>query len=118
MEGILFSAIMPLVPLAALWMAIRHGPVQSRWWRSENPVGFALFVGGIAFLAGFAGPMILAPGANQGPLLGILYTGPFGTVAGFVWGLLRAWRRSVTRAADARAASAPGSASRGTAVRG
>ena len=96
--GFLFAAIMPMVPIVTLWMAIRHGPVQNRWWRQENPIGFGIFVGGIAFLGGFVGPMILAPGANQGPLLGIIYTGPLGTIGGFVWGLLRAWRRSAARA--------------------
>ncbi|HSA57752.1 MAG TPA: hypothetical protein VLE53_18705 [Gemmatimonadaceae bacterium] len=91
---ILFSVAMPLVPMTALWMALRHGPWRSRFWRHENPIGFALFVGGIAFLAGFVGPMILAPGANQGPLLGIFYTGPLGTIGGLLWGMVRAWRRS------------------------
>jgi hypothetical protein len=38
--------------------------------------------------------MIFAPGANQGPLLGVLYTGPIGLLVGFVWGGLRANRRS------------------------
>jgi hypothetical protein len=37
--------------------------------------------------------MIFAPGANQGPLLGIFYTGPIGTLVGFIWGYLRAARR-------------------------
>lgn len=42
----------------------------------------AVLVGGIAFSIGFFGPMIFAPGANQGPLLGILITGPLGFLAG------------------------------------
>jgi uncharacterized membrane protein len=37
--------------------------------------------------------MIFAPGANQGPLLGVLYTGPFGLVLGVIWGAIRASRR-------------------------
>lgn len=52
-------------------------------------------VGGVSFALGFFGPMILAPGANQGPLLGILITGPLGALAGLVIGLLReiaGWR--------------------------
>jgi hypothetical protein len=72
---LLMSLLFPLVPIAAVWGVIRYGPVRSRWWRREHPVGFALFVGGIAFLAGFVGPMIVTPGANQGPLLGILARG-------------------------------------------
>jgi hypothetical protein len=85
-----------LIPCALLFVVIRYGPVRSRWWRAEQPAGFALFVGGIAFLAGFAGPMIVTPGANQGPLLGIFITGPLGTVAGFFWGLARAAKRAKT----------------------
>jgi hypothetical protein len=42
----------------------------------------ALLVGGVGFVAGFFGPLILAPGANQGPLLGIFITGPLGALAG------------------------------------
>ena len=56
----------------------------------------ALVLGAIGFAAGFFGPMILAPDANQGPLLGFLITGPAGTmigaVAGFYWSR---WRRDV-----------------------
>jgi hypothetical protein len=50
----------------------------------------ALVTGGIAFLLGFVGPIIVTPHANQGPLLGIFITGPLGFVLGgiggfFVW---------------------------------
>ncbi len=55
--------------------------------------GGALVVGTVGFLLGFFGPMIFAPGANQGPLLGLLITGPLGFVlggaGGFVYGLIR-----------------------------
>jgi hypothetical protein len=81
------------VPIASVVTVVRHGPVRTRLWRHENPLGFGLFIGIICFLAGFVGPMILAPGANQGPLLGIFYTGPIGTLAGILWGFLRAMRR-------------------------
>jgi len=54
--------------------------------------GFALFlaviVGGVCFVAGFFGPMILAPQANQGPMLGIFITGPLGFIAGGIIGLV------------------------------
>jgi hypothetical protein len=46
-------------------------------------------VGGVCFAAGFFGPMILAPDANQGPLLGIFITGPLGVVAGLLIGGIR-----------------------------
>lgn len=87
------TLLFPLVPIVSLWAIIRYGPIRSAWWRHENPIGFALFVGAVSFLAGFIGPMILAPGANQGPLLGIFYTGPLGTMVGLIWGLIRAAQR-------------------------
>jgi hypothetical protein len=43
-----------------------------------------LFLGLVGFAAGFFGPMIFAPGANQGPLLGIFITGPVGFLMGLV----------------------------------
>jgi len=42
-------------------------------------------LGAIGFIGGFAGPLIFAPEANQGPLLGIVITGPLGFLAG-IWG--------------------------------
>jgi hypothetical protein len=52
-----------------------------------------MMLGSICFAAGFFGPLILTPGANQGPLLGIFVTGPLGALAGAVIGALVAWRR-------------------------
>jgi uncharacterized membrane protein YeaQ/YmgE (transglycosylase-associated protein family) len=46
-----------------------------------------MIVGGIGFLAGFIGPLIVTPGSNQGPLLGILVTGPLGVVVGTLVGV-------------------------------
>jgi len=91
---LLIGLLFPLVPLSAIWAVVRYGPIQNRWWKGENPLGFALFVGGIAFLAGFVGPIIVNPGANQGPLLGIFFTGPIGLIVGLLWGLLRAAQRA------------------------
>ncbi|WP_296706114.1 hypothetical protein [Rhodoblastus sp.] len=55
-------------------------------------MGFALRwgcrLGAAGFAAGFFGPMIFTPGANQGPLLGLFITGPLGFVAGAVGGAL------------------------------
>lgn len=41
----------------------------------------ALILGGLGFVAGFFGPMIFAPEADQGPMLGIFITGPAAAVA-------------------------------------
>src|SRR5688572_33441777 len=79
---LLILVLIYAVPIASVVTVVRYGPVKSRWWRHENPIGFGLFVGFVSFLVGFVGPIILAPDANQGPLLGIIYTGPIGTWAG------------------------------------
>jgi hypothetical protein len=51
------------------------------------------FVIGLAgFIGGFFGPIIFAPGANQGPLLGIFITGPVGVFIGILYGAVRAFR--------------------------
>lgn len=52
-------------------------------------LAWTLVIGVISFSIGFFGPMILAPGANQGPLLGIFITGPLGVMAGFIIGVVR-----------------------------
>jgi len=46
----------------------------------------AIVLGGVGFSAGFFGPIIFTPGANQGPLLGIFITGPLGFLLGGVGG--------------------------------
>lgn len=46
----------------------------------------ALITGALGFSAGFFGPIIFAPGANQGPLLGIFITGPLGFLLGAMGG--------------------------------
>jgi hypothetical protein len=48
----------------------------------------ALITGAIGFSAGFFGPIILTPSANQGPLLGIFITGPLGLILGAVGGAI------------------------------
>lgn len=42
----------------------------------------AMIVGVAGFCAGFFGPILVNPGANQGPLVGIFITGPGGAVLG------------------------------------
>ena len=45
-----------------------------------------LILGSVGFIGGFFGPLIFAPGANQGPLLGIFITGPLGFLIGCIVG--------------------------------
>ena len=51
----------------------------------------AFVIGSVSFLAGFLGPIMLSPESNQGPLLGLLITGPLGIVVGLVVGFFW-WR--------------------------
>jgi hypothetical protein len=52
----------------------------------------AIIVGAAGFVAGFVAPIIFAPDANQGPLLGIFITGPLGVLTGGIGGFVH-WRR-------------------------
>ena len=52
-------------------------------------LGGALIVGAIGFVGGFFGPLLFAPDANQGPLIGMFVTGPLGFVVGGIAGALR-----------------------------
>ncbi len=65
------------------------------WTQTMNPQGFVnlmamggLLAGTVGFCGGFFGPMILSPGSNQGPLLGLLITGPLGAVLGIIGGAI------------------------------
>jgi hypothetical protein len=60
---------------------------------SMNPVPQApgskwpLILGAAGFAAGFLGPMIFVPEANQGPMVGIFISGPAGALLGLMlWG--------------------------------
>ena len=54
----------------------------------KSPGFWALTLGAVGGAAGFFGPIILNPDANQGPMLGIFITGPGGALAGAVLGFL------------------------------
>jgi hypothetical protein len=49
-------------------------------------VRWALVLGAVGFAAGFFGPMVLSPESNLGPIIGILFSGPGGAVAGLILG--------------------------------
>ena len=66
---------------------------------------WTVVLGITGFLSGFIGPMILAPDANQGPLLGILITGPTGALLGSVLGVAAALAKLSPRS-EARALAA------------
>ena len=60
------------------------------WWlpagRLRGSGSWAMLLGGIGFAGGFFGPIVFAPEANQGPLLGIFITGPIGFALGGLLG--------------------------------
>jgi hypothetical protein len=68
------------------------------WWMSGSiahpqrvarcAIFGAILLGAIGFAAGFFGPIILTPHSNQGPLLGIFFTGPAGVVVGAIAGAI------------------------------
>jgi hypothetical protein len=62
-------SVWALLALAAVWAALG-----------------AFMLGITGFLIGFFGPMRFQPGANQGPMLGLFFTGPAGVVLGAVVG--------------------------------
>jgi hypothetical protein len=71
-------------------------PRGSGIWRMvylSTMLRYAVVLGAIGFVGGFFGPLVLAPEANQGPLLGIFITGPLGFILGGVIGLIVAFVR-------------------------
>ena len=59
---------------------------------TRSIVRWATVMGFTGLACGFFGPMVLAPEANQGPMLGLFITGPGGAVLGaFVGGLVQAF---------------------------
>jgi uncharacterized membrane protein len=77
-----------LIGGAILGASLAGRPIVARW-----SLGLGAAIGGIAFLAGFVGPIILKPDSPQGPLLGIFVTGPLGFILGVILGLVVATAR-------------------------
>lgn len=106
-----FLGIYVLAVIPMLFLFASHGPTflvplivaaaaaTYVWIRADNRPEFlarrifggAVIVGAIGFIAGFFGPLIFAPQANQGPLLGIFITGPAGVLVGALAGLVYAF---------------------------
>ncbi len=74
-----------LVTMAACWFVWRITATSHDGAIPSILLG-AVVVGVAGFLLGFVGPMIVMPGANQGPLIGIFVTGPIGFLAGPIIG--------------------------------
>ena len=93
--GAIFGSCAGTLAVLCWWFALRGHIAESRRRMRLALLG-GLILGGIGFVAGFFGPILLSPGANQGPLLGIFVTGPLGFVAGTAAG----WIYGRTRADD------------------
>jgi hypothetical protein len=101
-EGLWWIGSVAAWPLAfiaarALWRRLgTEGAFGGRFFMTV--LVWAALAGAVGFCGGFFGPIIFAPGANQGPLLGIFYTGPLGFlgggIAGAVYWLWKQGRRA------------------------
>lgn len=79
-----------LIAAFFVWFAFcADDPHERRRMRWTLAIGAG--IGLISFLAGYIGPVVFTPSANQGPLLGIFITGPLGFLAGGVMGFV--WTR-------------------------
>jgi hypothetical protein len=87
--GVVFLLVSATIATLCWWFTVRgHVPGSER--RLTYAVFGACILGGIGFWGGFVGPLYLSPGANQGPLLGIFFTGPLGFALGAVIGWIYA----------------------------
>lgn len=85
--GSAFSWLLALVVARFVWKKTASREAHNGLFTS---IGLgACILGGIGLFGGFVGPMIFAPESNQGPLLGILITGPAGFVLGALGGAVR-----------------------------
>jgi len=46
-------------------------------------LSWPLMLGAVGLIAGFLGPIVFTPESNQGPLVGLLFSGPAGVLLGF-----------------------------------
>lgn len=88
--GLLGGAANLIALLVAIYVAYRIWPKTETW--PQSVIGWtllgAMLLGTAGFIGGFFGPILWAPQANQGPLLGIFITGPLGFLTGGLLGLL------------------------------
>jgi hypothetical protein len=91
------SAMRTRQVIGALWVPISRSPLpcsscsDAAVMTDKQPLPIGLWVlalGASGFAAGFFGPMILRPDANQGPMMGIFITGPGGAALGLILGAI------------------------------
>ena len=78
-----------------IWKSLRK--------RTEDLSQYALIgglaTGGVLFLAGFIGPILIWPSNNLGPVLGLFFTGPIGFLLGLLGGGIY-WQWKVRKKVD------------------
>lgn len=74
-----------MLSVVLLWFALKGSQAVERK-RALVALAVGLGLGFLGFVGGFFGPILLTPDSNQGPLLGILFTGPLGVVLGCLLG--------------------------------
>ncbi len=81
---------------------MRHGTAPADIWIDVSSIrDWAVVLGLTGFVCGFLGPLVLNPWANQGPLAGLLITGPGGAILGALLGAVT-HRMRVSAAAQRR----------------
>ena len=60
----------------------------------------ALLLGGLGFVIGFLGPMIVAKDTSQGPLVGVFIAAPLGLILGAVGGYIIASKQQRASVSD------------------
>ncbi|HTO92626.1 MAG TPA: hypothetical protein VMJ70_15955, partial [Candidatus Sulfotelmatobacter sp.] len=91
-----FGSCTALFIALCVWFAMRGNRAASRA-RMRTVIVCGLAAGAVGLGIGFFGPLVWAPGANQGPLLGIFITGPIGLVIGAVLGWFYSRNRTAAR---------------------
>lgn len=92
LASVSISLIITSIILIFLWKKTENVLVPKNLGAWMLMGGFT--IGVITFIFGYFGPMIYFPKSNDGPLLGILVTGPFGFLIGLIAGMLF-WRFKV-----------------------
>lgn len=78
----LLVTVLAMVALAIFASVLRPALVQALRWGGT--------LGACALVLGMGASVVMDPGANQGPLLGVFVTGPLGFLVGAAAGFLRA----------------------------
>ncbi|TIV61327.1 hypothetical protein [Mesorhizobium sp.] len=79
-------------PMVLLALRLRLREAAEECCMTATIFRWGVLLGLVGFVVGFVGPLIFTPDANQGPLLGLLITGPLGLVFGLIVGLIAALR--------------------------